>query len=147
MPSAPIRGTKARRRRRPASLMLTPMIDVVFLLMAFFIFSLSYSSETTSPAVTPPHGGDQGLPTPAAETLLVEIDRSGRVLGLSGPVHSTDPNLQDTLEAALARAGSHDTLVIRADRDTPYEAVDRVLAWCRNRKIHSIALRLRTEQP
>lgn len=65
-----------RRARRQN---LTPMIDVVFLLLVFFMLASRFGNDRTLPLAT----GTGAATTPAAVLRLIELDASGG-LSLNG---------------------------------------------------------------
>ena len=138
-----------RRRigKRAGGLIMTPMINIVFQLIAFFIFATSYSADEVNSDVRPPETGVSGAKLEQG-TVLLEIDRQGRLLGLfgKGPVPVSDPKSQQLLESLFRDAGPDPVVVIRADRDVPYAVVDQVLEFCRGRKLRSVILRLQMQQ-
>lgn len=139
-----------RRRTRSATpgLLMTPMIDIVFQLIAFFILASNYSADTVSLPVSPPETAVPGEELADAEAVLVEIDRQGRLLCRDQPALATsDPQFAHRLETMLDTGPAEAAVVIRADRDAAYSAVDRVLAVCRQRKVPSVVLRLKVEEP
>ncbi|WP_199178554.1 ExbD/TolR family protein [Acidimangrovimonas sediminis] len=77
-----------RRPRRPN---LTPMIDVVFLLLVFFMLASRFANDTTIPLATATAAGGEA----AAPLRLVEV-AAGGALTLNGA-----PVTQEGLPAAL----------------------------------------------
>ncbi len=99
-----------RRRRRPS---LTPMIDVVFLLLVFFMLASRFGVDQVVPL---PLGG--GSTAYSGPPRLVEIGADG--LWLNG--QATAP---EALAADLAplTTDPSDTIVLRARDDTPLQDV------------------------
>lgn len=106
---------------------LTPLIDVVFLLLIFFMVSTTFSKESQFHIKLPEASNE---PTKPQNNLLeIEINSEGD-FAVKGPRESAPKQLlnrsTETLTAALktAAAGDRDlVIVIRADRRTPHEAV------------------------
>ena len=99
-----------RRRRRPS---LTPMIDVVFLLLVFFMLASRFGIDQVVPL---PLGG--GAAAYSGPPRLVEIGADG--LWLNG--QATAP---EALAADLAplMAASSDTIILRARDAAPLQEV------------------------
>jgi len=109
---------------------LTPLIDVVFLLLIFFMISTTFTKETQLKINLPSASGDAVISEP--RTLEVQVsqnsdyavstdqDKTGRVLLNSN---------RETLLKALSeyRDTPELLLVIRADQKAPHDAVIRVL--------------------
>ena len=106
---------------------LTPLIDVVFLLLIFFMVSTTFSKESQFHIKLPEASNE---PTEPQNNLLeIEINSEGD-FAVKGPRERAAKRLvnrsTETLTAALktAAAGNRDlVIVIRADRRTPHEAV------------------------
>lgn len=114
-----------RRRRRPGrgatTVELTPLIDVVLLLLIFFMVSTTFKRESVL-AVELPEA--QGAPREqAAAEIMVRLDASGTVA-------VNDEQLPDgevgTVAGALARA-SGERVLVAADAAARHDAVVRVL--------------------
>lgn len=90
-----------RRRRRPS---LTPMIDVVFLLLVFFLLAARFASEGTVEIAGGGAGeGWQGPPR------LVEVRPGG--LSLNGVALASEELLE---ELARLTGGPEDPVILRA---------------------------------
>ena len=112
-----------RHARRPdVSINLTPLIDVVFLLLIFFMVSTSFS-ELTQLTVNLPEA--DGARATDEIGLVVVIDSAGNVTVGGDPV----PNEAEGLYHALAAAnGNVDVPVtLSADAMTPHQYVVMVL--------------------
>ena len=60
-----------------ASFDLTPMIDVIFLLIIFFMLSSQFASTEARPVDLPREPGMETVATEAEVKLLIDIDREG----------------------------------------------------------------------
>lgn len=112
------------RRREEPDLNLVPMIDVVLVLLIFFMVATSLRHESELELRLPEASG-QPMPTHLAQ-LEVDIDASGRY-ALNGQALSTTdaPTLKAALQAAAR--GRELPLILRADGRTPHQAVVTVL--------------------
>jgi len=111
---------------------LTPLIDVVFLLLIFFMVSTTFSKESEL-RIQLPESSDEPVEQRQSPVLEVEISKQG-TYAVKGPGdESAKPLLGSDREAlyrALAAAsGNHPDMitVIRADRRTPHESVVRAM--------------------
>ena len=113
-----------RHARRPdVSINLTPLIDVVFLLLIFFMVSTSFS-ELTQLTVNLPEA--DGASAPDEIGLVVVIDSAGNVTVGGDPVPNEAEGLYRALEAAAN--GNFDVPVtLSADVMTPHQYVVMVL--------------------
>lgn len=127
------------------TLTMTPLIDIVFQLIAFFIFALNYSPHPVSSSIRPPRGTD-ALDAASAAALLIEIDRDGQLIRPEALAVSAVGDRPAQLQRLIETLRPGQAVVVRADEHTRYEAVDRVLASLRGRPNLIVALRLRTEE-
>ena len=113
-----------RHARRPdVSINLTPLIDVVFLLLIFFMVSTSFS-ELTQLTVNLPEA--DGASAPDEIGLVVVIDSAGNVSVGGDPIPNEAEGLYRALEAAAN--GNFDVPVtLSADAMTPHQYVVMVL--------------------
>ncbi|MCB1756409.1 MAG: biopolymer transporter ExbD [Gammaproteobacteria bacterium] len=106
-------------RRRPIS--LTPLIDVVFLLLIFFMVSTTFQKDSEL-QVHLPEATSEPSSAPV-DALEIVINTSGQYF-LNG--QELTNNRLETLRAAISTLtrGKRDTpLIIRADAQTPHQAV------------------------
>ncbi len=117
---------KFRRQRVPAvDINLTPLIDVVFLLLIFFMVSTTFSRETQL-TVDLPEAEGQPREAPAEEIEIL-IDESGgyRINGQA----LVDGRMR-TLQAAIYKISAGDTtlpLIITADAQAAHQDVVRAM--------------------
>ncbi|NJM12998.1 MAG: biopolymer transporter ExbD [Synechococcaceae cyanobacterium SM1_2_3] len=112
------------RRREDPEINLVPMIDVVLVLLIFFMLATSLKPETALDIRLPEASG-QPMPTDQTQ-LTVEIDASGRYTINGAALANADAS---ALKAALQTAakGRELPLILRADGRTPHQAVVTVL--------------------
>ena len=94
---------------------LTPMIDGVFQLIIFFMFTAQFGQLTRSAIDLPREGGERDA-APEKPSIVIDIDEAGRLLVLSEPT-SIDA-IAAMLDAEIQRAGGPDgvSVQVRADR-------------------------------
>ncbi len=112
------------RRREDPELNLVPMIDVVLVLLIFFMIATSLRRESALELRLPEASG---LPMPGDVTMLdVSIDAKGRY-AVNG--QALDPVDAATLKERLKTlaGGRALPLILRADGRTPHQAVVTVL--------------------
>lgn len=110
---------KFPRRRRPgAAIELTPLIDVVFLLLIFFMTSTVFARQSRLDINLPSAMGHAGTEAPAPR---LTIDAAGAYALNDEPLADDAP---DTLVAALrAAVGEQPRLVIAADAEAAHRTV------------------------
>lgn len=114
-----------RPRQEEISVNLTPLIDVVFLLLIFFMVSTTFTRETQL-SLTLPEA--QGMP-PESPAQAVEVLVSPLGEYLINGEKLTD-NTDAGLRSALLRLGQDKAalpMIITADANASYQAVVRVM--------------------
>ena len=110
-----------RQSGAEVSVNLTPLIDVVFLLLIFFMVSTTFTKETHLAIDLPEATGEMAEEKP--EQIEISITKQGD-MAVNG--HAlVNPKL-DTIKRALGKVskGSKEMpLVITADANTPYQSV------------------------
>jgi len=110
-----------RQAREELELNLTPLIDVVFLLLIFFMVSTTFQKESEI-SLQLPRASDSELQTPS-ERIEVIINAAGRYFINDQEVLKTDVS---SLQNALYKVsgGKRDIpLTIRADAQAPHQSV------------------------
>ena len=109
---------------------MTPMIDVVFQLIIFFVVTLKMTNDVNMDIIL--EDGKNGVTlTPdnmPPTTLEIEVDRRGRI-----SIHNAtlnESNLRDILRARVNKHGNEFPVLIRGDRRTQHEKVRKVMDIC-----------------
>lgn len=112
--------------RRALGFNMTPMIDVVFLLIIFFLLSSHLARQETQPKLPLPEA-QSGVQDPADATprVVVNVHADGTVMLLGKDVSAEQ--LQAQLAARRDRQGDELQLRIRCHRDVPYHYVKPVM--------------------
>ncbi|HHH43627.1 MAG TPA: biopolymer transporter ExbD [Gammaproteobacteria bacterium] len=122
---------------------LTPLIDVVFILLIFFMVSTTFQKESRINIELPEASAD--AVDEKNDVLELVIDSEGRYFIEQQQVVNTE---LDTLKKAIRKFLGERTsipVVIRADRRTPYEAVVR--AMDATAQLGLVQMSLATSQP
>lgn len=101
---------------------LTSLIDVVFILLLFFMVSTTFERPASMKVTLPEASAEAELPDPAQRLELV-IDKEGKM-------YLNDQELVDDRQETLIAAFTQEVgdnrkvpLVLRADRETPHHFV------------------------
>ncbi|MDD5706316.1 MAG: biopolymer transporter ExbD [Kiritimatiellae bacterium] len=121
-----------KSKRKPpegCELNMTPMIDVVFQLIIFFVVTLKMTKELNPDIVLEDgkHGETITAENQPTQTIEIEVSRRGRI-----SIHNaqlTRSMLADIIRSRYSRHGSFPVL-IRADRRTRHEDVKTVMDIC-----------------
>jgi biopolymer transport protein ExbD len=115
-----------RQRSQEVGVDLTPLIDVVFLLLIFFMVSTTFTRESHLQVDLPEASGEPATPA-TAEQIDVVIDAQGQYFLNDRPLVN---NRRETLERGIRElaAGNNDLpFIITADARTPHEFVVRAM--------------------
>jgi biopolymer transport protein ExbD len=104
---------------------LTPLIDVVFLLLIFFMVSTTFEHQSRIQIELPEASADAALSED--DTLEIIIDVQGRYfIGEQQVINSELKTLKTAISKAVGQRESI-PVVVRADARTPHQAVITVL--------------------
>lgn len=132
-------------RIRRGGLSLTPMIDIVFQMISFFIFALNFEPLTVTPGIQPPAWSEPVPQSVSNATVLLEIQNDGRLVTPEGVLSLQDAEAVRFITAAVETAGAEQQLVVRADRGVEYADLQQVLQMCRDAGRGQIGLQLERE--
>ena len=128
---------------------LTPLLDIVFQLITFFMLLINFSQDNFDSRIKLPVAGSARPQDDAAklndERLILNIDSQGHLI-YNGQVLTAEQATQKIkLEAQIARQniktlrgkvaegeGLPARVVIRADRDTPFEPIFSMIKTCQS---------------
>lgn len=127
-----------------AGLNLTPMIDVVFLLIIFFLVGSHFSQAERQFDVQVPTVSAAKPLTAPPDQLVININREGRI-SLGKKILTLDELTRDLKQARERYADQ--AVVIRGDGEGKYQLVANVLAACHKAEIRhfSVATMLKAE--
>ena len=126
------------RRRQPdlPAFQFTAMIDVVFLLLCFFITTSVFSQWEMEVDVVLPTAQSAKMPDRLPGEVIINLARDGRITINQQELSKAD--LADRL-ARLARFFPGQSVVIRADKQTSYERLVAIIDTCRLADIWNIS--------
>ena len=126
------------RRRQPdlPAFQFTAMIDVVFLLLCFFITTSVFSQWEMEVDVVLPTAQSAKMPDRLPGEVIINLARDGRITINQQELSKTD--LADRL-TRLARFFPGQSVVIRADKQTSYEQLVAIIDTCRLADIWNIS--------
>ncbi len=110
-----------RRKIEEASFDLTPMIDVVMLLIVFFTLTSQFSRTEQAPLDLPPESGDPGRVEPV-NALTIDLDANGQPAILGSRVSIIE--LAQPFWLGTDPAGIE--VIVRADRLCPVSKLNEV---------------------
>lgn len=110
-----------RNKKSEVAINLTPLIDVVFLLLIFFMVSTSFTRETQIKLELPKADSEQMQTEP--EVVEISIDKDGRFfVNGKGLINS---QVETLIKAVAPNINEEKTtpLIISADANTNYQSV------------------------
>lgn len=114
-----------RQRSQEVGVDLTPLIDVVFLLLIFFMVSTTFTRESHL---------NVDLPEASGEMAEIEVEQIDVVINAAGQYSVNDRQLVnnrlETLERAIRELAEGNTglpFIITADANTPHQFVVRAM--------------------
>lgn len=107
---------------------MTPIIDVVFQLLIFFLVATRFAQEDRELDVTLPHASEAQPLIADSTELFVNVDRNGRVY-VDGHFR-TEEQLEGILRQAVANNPANQQVIIRADKDGKLEHSVAVMNLC-----------------
>ncbi len=130
------------RQPPPASIPLAPMIDVVFLLLIFFIVTWQFSRAEMDLDIAVPTQEEGADPKRVLGEIILNVRSDGTVI-IWGQSKS-GPQLRQVLEN-IASQHENQPVRIRGDADTPFQTIVGVIDTCQKAGIWNISFA--TQQP
>ena len=105
---------------------ITPMIDVVFLLIIFFVVTATIDKEIVDESIQLARAKyTDAVEKKDPRTITINVDEDGSMNISMWRVNQTQ--LTQQLQAAYAKYGNSVPIVIRGDREALYENVEKVM--------------------
>ncbi len=116
----------SRRKRPPLEITLTPMIDVVFLLLIFFMVTTTFNRQSELKISLPEAAGEEAKSAEKMIVLTIDAEGTYFITGDDGLPHQLINQNSETLKRALIQAAGNSRkipFIISADGKTPHQAV------------------------
>lgn len=117
---------------------LTPLIDVVFLLLIFFLVATRFAEEERKLEVVLPSAQEAMPMTVEPRQLIINIDDQGNYFVEGSRL--TRGDLDRVIEHATINNPLHQAVNIRADKRVPFDAVVQVLDLCKKYAIEQYSI-------
>ena len=127
---------RERRAKAPA-LALTSMLDVIFLLLCFFVTASVFSQWESEISISLPSASSAETPGRLPGEVILNVAKDGSVT-----VNAKKLGLDD-LGSRLRKVAEFypgQPVVIRADRETAYSSLVDVIDTCRNAGVWNFSL-------
>lgn len=123
-----------KHARRESLIDISPMMDMVFILLIFFIVTSTFTRETGIDVTKPKASSAKEL---ARESILIGITRQGTV-----HINETQVNLsslQTILRQMMAESPDRPVIIV-SDREAPSGAIVDVLDECNIAKVRKVSI-------
>lgn len=127
----------ARHKSRAPQLALTSMLDVIFLLLCFFVTVSVFSQWESEISIQLPKAGTAEEPDRLPGEIILNLAKDGKVT-VNGQALALDD-----LRVRLQRVSKYypgQPVIIRADKQTAYEKLIGVVDVCRSADIWNFSL-------
>ncbi len=125
------------------SLTLTPLIDVVFLLLIFFLVATQFAQDDEQLPIQLPSASNALPMTLEPEELVISVGEDGTYV--SRGKRLAIPEIEDVVRQAVADNPQRQTVIIRGDRRVPFQHVVALLDLMHRLKVPSY--RIAAEDP
>jgi biopolymer transport protein ExbD len=115
---------------------IAPMVDIVFLLLIFFLVTWNFSRSETELDVKVPKAREGKETRRAVGEVIINVKTNGAVVMNRRQMNATE--LQDTLQK-IASLYPDQAVILRGDENTDYRHVVEVLDICRRANIWNVA--------
>lgn len=123
-----------KKTRKDSMIDISPMMDMVFILLIFFIVTSTFTRETGIDVTKPKASSSKEL---AKESILIGITRQGTI-----HINETQVNLSslNTILRQLVAESPDRPVIIVSDRDAPSGAIVDVLDECNLAKVKKVSI-------
>ncbi|MCS3902757.1 biopolymer transport protein ExbD [Methylohalomonas lacus] len=135
------------RRTEDPDLNILPLIDVVFLLLIFFMVTTTFDRDSEISITLPEASQDKVDSKPQA--VEIDIDREGRVfINARALANAQSATIREALDQAVKASDDRDdpAIIINADAETSHQSVIRVMDAARQLGLRRVTFATRLEQ-
>lgn len=120
--------TRAAKADTGPSIEMTPMIDMVFLLLIFFLVATTFQQEEREMQIALPAAAAAGPISTALREIIINVADDGRMIVSGAEMDAAA--LQSMIEEAV-EDNPDQKVTIRGDRAALYESIVRPLDICK----------------
>ncbi len=107
---------------------MTPLIDIVFLLLIFFLVATTFHQEEREMQIALPIASASGPVSVSLRELVINVNAEGEII-LGGRI--MDPEALSTLVLEAVESNPGQKVTVRGDRTTAYSNIVSVLDICK----------------
>ena len=123
---------KSQTHKLSAAIEMTPMIDIVFLLLIFFLVATTFREEEREMQVALPFASSSAPISTMLKEFIVNVMEDGTIIVGGRPIEKAE--LRTMVREAVA-ANPEQKVTVRGDRGTAYANIIQVLDACKNEGI------------
>lgn len=130
---------------QPIPLQLAPMIDILFLLLIFFIITWNFSRRETEIEISVP-AADEGKADKrhTVGEIVVNVRKNGEIVVEGDQI--TEQELLQKLQI-IAEVHKDQAVILRGDEKSEYQKVMNVLNTCQKAGIWNVSFATRAPEP
>ncbi len=134
---------RKRIRQESIGFQLVPIIDVLSVLLIFFVTTYSFARYEKEMDVTVPTAKSSSDSRRMPGEIIINIRKDGQVV--LNRRETAIPELQ-TILMKIAKNFPDQPIILRADEATPYKSVIAVLDACRQADVWNVSFATRVEE-
>ncbi len=134
---------KTDNRSKAPALAMTSMLDVIFLLLCFFVTVSVFSQWESEISIKLPNAKTSQEPERLPGEIIVNLTREGKVRVNGGDMPLGELKLR---LAKISKFYPGQPVIIRADREVKYESLVEVIDTCREADVWNFSLATEGEQ-
>src|SRR5690349_6869824 len=134
---------RKRIRQENVGFQLIPIIDVLSVLLIFFVTTYSFARYEKNMDVTVPTAKPSSETRRTIGEIIINIKKDGTVV-----LHRRDLKIEE-LQSILVKVAKNfpdQPVILRADEATPYKSVIAVLDACRQADVWNVSFATRNEE-
>ena len=130
-------------RGRAAAVQMSSLMDVIFLLLCFFVTTSVFSQWETEISITLPTAKSATVPGRMPGEIILNLSKDGTV-----SVNGQTLTLAEVTErlTRIAKLYPGQPVVIRADKETAYDSLVGVIDACRTADVWNFSLATKDEE-
>lgn len=115
---------RLRKGQDSADVNMTPMLDIVFILLIFFIVTATFLQEKGMVMTPPPPDDDSEVPNKPAPTILIQVDENDRIF-IERQISDIE-RVTANVQRFIVDKGGQAAVVIAPHPDSTHGVISRV---------------------